>query len=76
MSSTTRQARTDVEGERSSAFVPEWLERLDRPVTTYYVLVGVTTVLVTFGLIMVLSASAVTSLNETDSGSAYSIFFS
>ncbi|MFW5470269.1 putative lipid II flippase FtsW [Knoellia sp. CPCC 206435] len=72
MSSTTRP----VKGERSTAFVPEWLERLDRPVTTYYVLVGVTTVLVGFGLIMVLSASAVTSLNETDSGSAYSIFFS
>ena len=72
MSSTTRP----VKGERSTAFVPEWLERLDRPVTTYYVLVGVTTVLVGFGLVMVLSASAVTSLNETDSGSAYSIFFS
>ncbi len=76
MSSTTRQVKPRVGGGRSSAFVPEWLERLDRPVTTYYVLVGVTTVLVTFGLIMVLSASAVTSLNETDSGSAYSIFFS
>jgi len=61
---------------RSIGFVPAWLERLDRPVTTYYVLVGVTTILVGFGLIMVLSASAVTSLNETDSGSAYSIFFS
>ncbi|KGN40229.1 putative lipid II flippase FtsW [Knoellia aerolata] len=72
MSSTTRP----VKEERGTAFVPEWLERLDRPVTTYYVLVGVTTVLVGFGLIMVLSASAVTSLNETDSGSAYSIFFS
>ena len=73
MSSTTRTAQGE---ERTAAFVPAWLERLDRPVTTYYVLVGVTTVLVTFGLIMVLSASAVTSLNETDSGSAYSIFFS
>jgi len=67
---------SSAKGERSVGFIPEWLERLDRPVTTYYVLAGVTTVLVGFGLIMVLSASAVTSLNETGSGSAYSIFFS
>ncbi|KGN38406.1 putative lipid II flippase FtsW [Knoellia subterranea] len=62
--------------DRALGFVPAWLERLDRPVTTYYVLIGVTTVLVAFGLIMVLSASTVTSLNETNSGSAYAIFIS
>ncbi len=62
--------------DRALGFVPEWLDRLDRPVTTYYVLVGVASVLVSFGLIMVLSASAVTSLSETKSGSAYAIFFS
>lgn len=61
---------------RGFGAVPAWLERLDRPVTTYYVLVGVTSVLVAFGLIMVLSASTVTSLQATDSGSAYSIFIS
>ncbi|WP_353950395.1 putative lipid II flippase FtsW [Knoellia sp. S7-12] len=80
MTSTTGSvkspAKGSAKGDRSIGFIPEWLERLDRPVTTYYVLVGVTTVLVGFGLIMVLSASAVTSLSETDSGSAYSIFFS
>ncbi|WP_404386951.1 putative lipid II flippase FtsW [Knoellia locipacati] len=62
--------------ERGFGAVPGWLERLDRPVTTYYVLVGVTTVLVGFGLIMVLSASTVSSLQATDSGSAYSIVIS
>lgn len=76
--STTKgsAAKTSVARDRGTGFVPEWLERLDRPVTTYYVLVGVASVLVTFGLIMVLSASAVTSLSETESGSAYAIFFS
>ena len=62
--------------ERGFGAVPSWLERLDRPVTTYYVLVGVTTVLIGFGLIMVLSASTVSSLRATDSGSAYSIVIS
>lgn len=80
MTSTTGSVKSPVKspakGDRSIGFIPEWLERLDRPVTTYYVLVGVTTVLVGFGLIMVLSASAVTSLNATDSGTAYSIFIS
>lgn len=82
MSSTTGSVKSPPRASKASAkddgvgFVPQWLDRLDRPVTTYYVLVGVTTVLVGFGLIMVLSASAVTSLNETKSGSAYSIFFS
>lgn len=74
--STTSKKPQPSTADRASGFVPEWLERLDRPVTTYYVLVGVATVLVTFGLIMVLSASAVTSLSETKSGSAYAIFFS
>lgn len=71
MSSTTGSST-----ERGFGAVPAWLERLDRPVTTYYVLVGVTSVLVGFGLIMVLSASTVSSLQATDSGSAYSIVIS
>ena len=62
--------------QRGFGVVPGWLERLDRPVTTYYVLVGVTSVLVGFGLIMVLSASTVSSLQATNSGSAYSIVIS
>ncbi|CAN7474560.1 putative lipid II flippase FtsW [Knoellia sp. LjRoot47] len=71
MSSTTGSG-----AERGFGVVPGWLERLDRPVTTYYVLVGVTSVLVGFGLIMVLSASTVSSLQATNSGSAYSIVIS
>jgi cell division protein FtsW len=41
-------------------------------VTTYYLLVALTTALVTIGLIMVLSASAIVSIDATSS--AYSIF--
>ncbi|MEO7269285.1 MAG: FtsW/RodA/SpoVE family cell cycle protein, partial [Knoellia sp.] len=75
-SSVKTPAKSPTKDAHTAGIVSEWLERLNRPVTTYYVLVGVTTVLIAFGLIMVLSASAVTSLSETNSGSAYSIFFS
>jgi cell division protein FtsW len=51
-----------------------WFARFDSPVTTYYLLVCVTVALVVFGLIMVLSASAIVSIDETRS--AYSIFLS
>jgi cell division protein FtsW len=52
--------------------VPTWLQRLESPVTTYYVLLSVTAVLVLIGLIMVLSASAVISYKSSDS--SYTIF--
>ena len=75
MSSTTAApqrtrdaARTD--GPGVSAF----LRRLDSPVTSYYVLLSVTVVLVVIGLIMVLSASSVKSLVETDNGTPYLFF--
>jgi len=48
------------------------VERLDSPVTTYYVLLGATLLLLVIGLVMVLSASSVTSL--TDSGSSFTVF--
>jgi len=48
------------------------LERLESPVTTYYLLLGATLLLLVIGLVMVLSASAVTSLD--DSGSVFTIF--
>ena len=69
MSSATAPARA---GERRSPKAGGRLGRLDSPVTTYYLLVCVTTALVVFGLIMVLSASAIVSLDKTSS--AYSIF--
>jgi cell division protein FtsW len=49
-----------------------WLQRLESPVTTYYVLLSVTAVLVLIGLIMVLSASAIVSYKSSDS--SYTIF--
>ncbi|HYN28551.1 MAG TPA: putative lipid II flippase FtsW, partial [Dermatophilaceae bacterium] len=51
-----------------------WAARFESPVTTYYALLGLTAALVVFGLIMVLSASAIESLDDTRSGSAYTIF--
>jgi cell division protein FtsW len=50
------------------------LERLDSPVTTYYVLLGSTLLLLVIGLVMVLSASSVTSLSK--SGSSFTVFLS
>ena len=67
MSSATAPAR-----ESGTDRVRSWASRLDSPVASYYLLLSVTAALVVFGLIMVLSASAVVSINE--SGSAYSIF--
>jgi cell division protein FtsW len=51
-----------------------WLQRLDSPVTSYYVLLSVTVVLVVIGLIMVLSASSVKSLVQTNNATPY-VFF-
>ncbi|MGG5257589.1 putative lipid II flippase FtsW [Phycicoccus avicenniae] len=69
MTSTTAPARrTGREASRLHA----WAARFDSPVTTYYVLLALTVALVVFGLIMVLSASAITSLDR--SRSAYTIF--
>src|SRR5215217_3132305 len=48
------------------------LARLESPVTTYYLLLGATLSLLAIGLVMVLSASAVTSLQT--SGSSFTIF--
>jgi cell division protein FtsW len=45
---------------------------LDRPLTSYYLVLGATAMLVTLGLVMVLSASSVESYRDT--GSSFSIF--
>ena len=50
--------------------------RFDSPVTTYYLLVGATVVLVVFGLVMVLSASSIVSIDTTTARSPYAIFLS
>jgi cell division protein FtsW len=71
VSSATAPARAS---SRSTTRVGGWLARFDSPVTTYYLLVCVTVALVVFGLIMVLSASAIVSIDKTSS--AYTIFLS
>jgi cell division protein FtsW len=49
-----------------------WVARLDSPVTTYYALLGATILLLVIGLVMVLSASSVTSYQA--SGSSFTVF--
>jgi cell division protein FtsW len=49
------------------------LERFESPVTTYYLLLSATAMLVVIGLVMVLSASSVTSYESTSS--SFTVFF-
>jgi cell division protein FtsW len=49
-------------------------QALDRPLTSYYLLLGASTLLLTIGLMMVLSASSVHSYRTYD-GNSYYIFF-
>ncbi len=50
-----------------------WWQHLESPVTTYYLLLSATAMLVVVGLVMVLSASSVTSYKATNS--SYTVFF-
>ena len=61
-------------GARSVSRWTVWRARLESPTTTYYLLLSVTAVLVTIGLVMVLSASMIVSIKDTADGSPYSIF--
>ncbi|QGN57628.1 putative lipid II flippase FtsW [Nostocoides sp. HKS02] len=80
MSSTTAAsptARTSSRADgttKESGSVGGVLRRLDSPVTSYYVLLSVTVVLVVIGLIMVLSASSVMSLIQTNNATPYVYF--
>ncbi|WP_406830338.1 putative lipid II flippase FtsW [Pedococcus sp. KACC 23699] len=65
--------REGADREDSSKF-GSWLQRLDTPMTSYYVLLSVAVVLVVIGLIMVLSASSVMSLVQTNNGTPYVYF--
>jgi cell division protein FtsW len=67
------QARATTRREEPTRF-GTWLQRLDSPVTSYYVLLSVAVVLVVIGLIMVLSASSVKSLVQTDNATPYVYF--
>ncbi len=53
--------------------MPRW-QHLETPVTTYYLLLGATAMLVVIGLVMVLSASSVTSYSLNKS--SYTVFLS
>ena len=57
---------------RDSARREGLAELLDRPLTSYYLVLGATGMLLVLGLVMVLSASSVTSFKE--SGSSFSVF--
>ncbi len=50
------------------------IERFESPVTTYYLLLGATLMLLAIGLVMVLSASSITSLKDTTGRSAFTVF--
>ncbi|MGO1167671.1 MAG: putative lipid II flippase FtsW [Janibacter sp.] len=64
--STARSGRT-----RGSA-LEQWAARFESPMTTYYLFLGIVSLLVGIGLVMVLSASMIVSLKENDS--SFTIF--
>ena len=56
----------------SEGFLPALRRTLDKPLTSYHLILGVSALLLSLGLLMVLSASSVSSLR--DYGSSYSVF--
>jgi cell division protein FtsW len=71
---TTASPDDDLTGRRSPAFLVWYRsarDALDRPLTAYYLLLGASALLLTIGLIMVLSASSVYSY--TENGSSYTV---
>ena len=72
MSSNAAAGRTSTtRGDRSSGLA-QWAARFESPMTTYYLLLGIVSLLVGIGLVMVLSASMIVSLKENDS--SFTIF--
>jgi cell division protein FtsW len=74
-SPATARARRSASSSAADSSNPprlSWLARFESPVTTYYLLLSTTVMLVVIGLIMVLSASSVTSYRDTNS--SYTIF--
>lgn len=60
--SKARTARTRRGRSRQSQTEKDWLGQWDSAVTSYYLLIGATTLLAIIGLVMVLSSSAVTEI--------------
>ncbi|WP_435198149.1 putative lipid II flippase FtsW [Janibacter sp. GS2] len=59
-------------GRARSSVLEQWTTRFESPMTTYYLLLGIVSLLVGIGLVMVLSASMIVSLKENDS--SFTIF--
>ena len=70
MSSTTASPLSGRAGRRRLARLRELL---DSPVATYYLLLSVTTLLTMIGLVMVLSASMIVSIKDSDN--PYAVFY-
>lgn len=68
MTSNETVGRSDAPPARRRSILGSW----DTPVTSYYLILGLTVLLVVFGLAMVLSASSVRSIARE--GNAYAIF--
>ncbi|WP_134767567.1 putative lipid II flippase FtsW [Nocardioides sp. 1609] len=66
-----RSRRLSVPRPRPRAWTAALRDALDRPLTTYYLLLGAAALLLTIGLIMVLSASSVASYRST--GNSYTV---
>ncbi len=72
MSSNAAAGRgTSARSERRST-LEQWTARFESPTTTYYLLLGIVSLLVGIGLVMVMSASMIVSLKENDS--SFTIF--
>ena len=54
-------------GPRRGRARPGWLALLDRPLTSYYLILGITVLLIALGLIMVLSTSSAVALDSSSS---------
>ncbi|HET9840577.1 MAG TPA: hypothetical protein VFQ01_01105, partial [Nocardioides sp.] len=71
--SPRRTSRPDSAASRSRSSVSSWYaalrEALARPLTSYYLLLGASALLLTIGLIMVFSASSVYSFQNYDQNS-------
>lgn len=68
----TRSKGRSAAGGRERALWREWARLLDRPLTSYYLILGTSVLLIALGLVMVLSSTMVNSITET--GSAFSMF--
>ncbi|WP_246456181.1 putative lipid II flippase FtsW [Nocardioides mesophilus] len=74
MTTTAGEPRAQLARARSfSGWTASVREALDRPLTSYYLLLGASTLLLTIGLMMVLSASSVYAYKNFD-GDSYAVF--